>query len=176
MRKIANTTELTSELRQILAYAQSVRPSRQRLARQLRNLSLRVAMEHDSPEALAKYLKEHPDADKAKHTVKKPMTYSEAKGKEDEAERAEAKAHDKRQLALREHGKATQKHQESYEAHHKDKSNKENERKHKENERSLEHSKKWLAEAEKAHGEAAENLSKATKERSETWRRENPDA
>jgi len=33
---------------------------------------VRLAMEHDSPEALAKYLKEHPDADKAKHTVKKP--------------------------------------------------------------------------------------------------------
>lgn len=30
------------------------------------------AMEHSSPEALEKYLKEHPNADKSKHTVKKP--------------------------------------------------------------------------------------------------------
>lgn len=31
-----------------------------------------LAMEHDSPEALKKYLHEHPDADKSKHSVKKP--------------------------------------------------------------------------------------------------------
>jgi transposase len=32
---------------------------------------LREAMEFDTPEALKKYLKEHPDADKSKHHVKK---------------------------------------------------------------------------------------------------------
>jgi len=40
------------------------------------------AMEHDSPEALKKYLKEHPDADKSKHTVKKQE--EDAGGEEDE--------------------------------------------------------------------------------------------
>ena len=32
----------------------------------------RVGMEHSSPEELKKYLHDHPDADKSKHTVKKP--------------------------------------------------------------------------------------------------------
>jgi cytochrome oxidase Cu insertion factor (SCO1/SenC/PrrC family) len=32
---------------------------------------LGTAMEHDTPEALKAYLKEHPDADKSKHSVKK---------------------------------------------------------------------------------------------------------
>jgi len=32
---------------------------------------LKESMEHDSPEALKQYLKDHPDADKSKHTVKK---------------------------------------------------------------------------------------------------------
>ena len=32
---------------------------------------IKESMEHDSPEALKKYLKDHPDADKSKHTVKK---------------------------------------------------------------------------------------------------------
>lgn len=32
----------------------------------------RIGMEFDSPEALKKYLHEHPDADKSKHSVKKP--------------------------------------------------------------------------------------------------------
>lgn len=41
----------------------------------------KVSMEHDSPEALAKYLKEHPNADKANHTVKKPE--KEEKGKDE---------------------------------------------------------------------------------------------
>jgi hypothetical protein len=31
---------------------------------------LRVAMEFDTPDALKKYLRDHPDADKSKHTVK----------------------------------------------------------------------------------------------------------
>lgn len=31
----------------------------------------KVGLEHDSPEALKKYLKDHPNADKSKHTVKK---------------------------------------------------------------------------------------------------------
>jgi len=43
------------------------------------------AMEHNSPEALAKYLKEHPNADKSKHTVKKPE--KEEKGKADEGKK-----------------------------------------------------------------------------------------
>lgn len=43
------------------------------------------AMEHNSPEALQKYLKEHPNADKSKHTVKKPE--KEEKGKADEGKK-----------------------------------------------------------------------------------------
>lgn len=38
------------------------------------------AMEHSSPEAMKEYLKEHPNADKSKHTVKKDK---EEKGKDD---------------------------------------------------------------------------------------------
>lgn len=45
MRKIANTTELQTELRKILAYAQSELPSRTTIAHQLEQLSLRVAKE-----------------------------------------------------------------------------------------------------------------------------------
>lgn len=40
------------------------------------------ATEHDSPEALKKYLHEHPDADKSKHTVKKDK--SESKDEDEE--------------------------------------------------------------------------------------------
>ena len=41
-------------------------------------------MEHDSPEALKKYLHEHPDADKSKHTVKgKPKSKDESKDEDD---------------------------------------------------------------------------------------------
>lgn len=43
MHKIANTTVLQTELRRILAYAQSERPSRSRIAGELRSLSSRVA-------------------------------------------------------------------------------------------------------------------------------------
>lgn len=43
MRKIANTSELQSELRRLLAYAQSERPSRRRIASALEDLSLRLA-------------------------------------------------------------------------------------------------------------------------------------
>jgi hypothetical protein len=44
--------------------------------------------EFDSPEALQKYLKEHPDADKSKHTVKKPEKEEKAKD-EDKPEKKE---------------------------------------------------------------------------------------
>jgi hypothetical protein len=42
-----------------------------------------LAMEHDSPEALKEYLKEHPNADKSNHTVKKQ---DESAKKQDEKE------------------------------------------------------------------------------------------
>ena len=59
-----------------------------------------MAMEHDSPEALRKYLHDHPDADKSKHTVKKDDEKSrvvnkyieglkDKKRKEDDKERQE---------------------------------------------------------------------------------------
>jgi hypothetical protein len=43
MKKIANTTELQAEIRQILAYAQSEQPSREHVAKHLQLLSARVA-------------------------------------------------------------------------------------------------------------------------------------
>ena len=71
MRKIATTTELQHELRQLIDYARSARPSRTVLATELRDLSTRVAIEFSSPAALKQYIKDHPGADKSKHTVKK---------------------------------------------------------------------------------------------------------
>ena len=43
MRKIANTHELQDELRQLLAYTGSNRPSRERIALELKTLSTRIA-------------------------------------------------------------------------------------------------------------------------------------
>jgi hypothetical protein len=43
MHRIANTTELQSELRRLIAYAESPQPSRERLAAALNDLSERVA-------------------------------------------------------------------------------------------------------------------------------------
>jgi phage gpG-like protein len=43
MRKIADTNELQSELRRLLAYAQSNQPSRARIASELRSISTRLA-------------------------------------------------------------------------------------------------------------------------------------
>lgn len=42
MLKIANTAELQTELRQILAYAQTEQPSRERIARELEDLGHRL--------------------------------------------------------------------------------------------------------------------------------------
>lgn len=74
MNRIASPRELRSELRQILAYAQGNHPSRSVLAGWLSAVANRVSMEHSSPEALKKYLQEHPGADKSNHTVKKTDT------------------------------------------------------------------------------------------------------
>lgn len=81
MLRIASTAELQSELRSLLEYSRSHRPSRLRLARQLLALSERVSMEFDSPAALKKYLKEHPDADRSSHTVKKQKSDEADSGK-----------------------------------------------------------------------------------------------
>ena len=43
MKKVANTTELQHELHELLARAQGKRPSRERIANQLEDLSARVA-------------------------------------------------------------------------------------------------------------------------------------
>jgi hypothetical protein len=76
MQKIASPQELQTELRSLIAFIHSYgpegKPARQVVANRLRALADRVSMEHSSPEALKRYLKEHPDADKSKHTVKKP--------------------------------------------------------------------------------------------------------
>lgn len=80
MRKIATTTELQHELRQLIDYARSHQPSRVRLAKVLRDISVRVAMEHATPEALKSYLRDHPGADKGNHTVKKHDSTGRADG------------------------------------------------------------------------------------------------
>lgn len=51
-------------------------------------VATRFAMEHDSPEALKKYLQDHPDADKSKHSVKPA---ERERGSADKDEKAEAK-------------------------------------------------------------------------------------
>lgn len=82
MRKLANTTELQHELHRLLSYAQSERPSRRRLATELRDLSHRLTRVSDrvigrsatdfaTPEALKNYLRDHPHADAKKHHVVK---------------------------------------------------------------------------------------------------------
>lgn len=86
MRRIANTTELQHELEGLLDYAQTYRPSRMKLARQMFALSERISTEFESPAALKKYLKEHPDADPSNHTVKK-----QERGKGDDSPAANPK-------------------------------------------------------------------------------------
>lgn len=91
MQKIASPTELQSELRRLLAYCGGPeKPSREKLASELRDLADRVAMEFDTPEALKKYLQDHPDADKSKHTVKKP---EKDEGGGDAKDKGELKPH-----------------------------------------------------------------------------------
>jgi len=50
MRRIANTTELTTELTRLLAYAGSYQPSRVKLAASLRSLALRTAAPKPPPD------------------------------------------------------------------------------------------------------------------------------
>lgn len=73
MRKIANTQELQSHLREILAYAESHQPSRAKLAFDLGTLAELVfpkyAKVFPTQESLDAYLKAHPKADKGKHRV-----------------------------------------------------------------------------------------------------------
>jgi hypothetical protein len=52
----------------------------------LRYAVLKTSMEHASPEALKKYLKDHPNADKSKHTVGK----GKGKSKEDHTLKSDA--------------------------------------------------------------------------------------
>ena len=77
MDKIASPQEFTAELRSLIKLVQSPNPSRLKLAQELQILAERVgtsrfAMEFDTPEAMKSYFKEHPAADRSKHTVKKP--------------------------------------------------------------------------------------------------------
>lgn len=54
-----------------------------RIAQRVVARFLNKAMEHDSPEALKKYLHDHPGADKSKHKVKK-QEESKGEGKDDD--------------------------------------------------------------------------------------------
>ena len=93
MDRIANTQELQSELRALLAYSESRNPSRAKLADDLASLASRVAprdftmvvaMEHATPEAREKYLHEHPKADPKNHKVKEKGTGSGSKSDDSE--------------------------------------------------------------------------------------------
>ena len=53
--------------------------------------SEKVAMEFDTPEAMKKYLKEHPGADKTNHSIKKQDKPSEGEGTETEAGKSKAR-------------------------------------------------------------------------------------
>lgn len=81
MHKIASPKELQTELRRLLAYVQSERPSRIVLAAEFRALASRLATEFDTKEELDAYLKEHPDADRSNHSVKSKG--DDAEGKEE---------------------------------------------------------------------------------------------
>ena len=73
MDKISNALELQVELQALLDYARTPNPSRVLLASRLYRLSEMtspIAMEHATPEALKKYLQEHPKADPKRHKVK----------------------------------------------------------------------------------------------------------
>jgi hypothetical protein len=81
MRKIASPSQFLSEIQGIAEYSQSGTPSREKLASLLVDLADRVrgitATEFPTEEALKKYLKEHPDADPKKHSVRKSLSHSE---------------------------------------------------------------------------------------------------
>lgn len=64
MDKIANSKELQAELSQLLAYAQSPRPSRVMIARALHSLSIRVGGE--IPEAFKENIQKMKDKAKDK--------------------------------------------------------------------------------------------------------------
>ena len=72
--RIASPNQLANELRRVIAYCETENPSRVKLARILMALSeSTVGMEFDTPEAMQKYLHEHPGADPANHSVKKTV-------------------------------------------------------------------------------------------------------
>jgi len=65
--------------------------SADRIVRRYLEATTRLGFEFDSPKELQDYLKEHPKADRAKHTVKKPGEGSKGKQEESKAPPAEAK-------------------------------------------------------------------------------------
>ena len=77
MEKIANTNELVAELQQVIAYAKTANPSREKLANALESIAFRPAMEFPTEEAYKAYMKEHPDADPHNHSVAKHTDKSE---------------------------------------------------------------------------------------------------
>lgn len=65
------SVDKTAQRRFLVAYAHQNPEFRDELVRRLDASHGVVALEHATPDALKKYLKNHPDADRAKHTVKK---------------------------------------------------------------------------------------------------------
>jgi carbonic anhydrase/acetyltransferase-like protein (isoleucine patch superfamily) len=72
-----------AQRRFLVAYAHQNPEFRDELVRRLEATRGIVALEHASPAALKKYLKDHPDADRSKHTVKKGPENKDEKGEGD---------------------------------------------------------------------------------------------
>jgi hypothetical protein len=97
---------MTSSTRVVARYLETTPKSASLTRRVVARYTSKVGMEFDSPEALKKYLKDHPDADKSKHTVKKPgdeEPTQEEPGSEDKG-RGEKKPESKFMSALKAFG------------------------------------------------------------------------
>lgn len=71
MYRTASTTEVKSDLRNLLAYLDTPQPSREMVLNRLASIRSKLAMEFPSEPALKEYLKNHPNADPKNHSVAK---------------------------------------------------------------------------------------------------------
>jgi len=75
------SVDKTAQRRFLVAYAHQNPSFRDELVRRLEASHGIVALEHATSDAMKKYLKDHPDADRSKHTVKKgPDSKGDSKG------------------------------------------------------------------------------------------------
>jgi hypothetical protein len=74
MDKIASPQDLQAEIRRLLAYSQSPKPSREKLASELRGLADRVAADEDKVEKALKGYMHHVKGTKPKFQPSKALT------------------------------------------------------------------------------------------------------